>query len=78
MRGNIQNVSHLMSGRLGPTAGLGVVTFETSLRGGLSTPQLEQREKLWSSIPKKDRKGIKRKKLINLTFIRISCIFTKS
>lgn len=47
-----------MRGRLGPTAGLGTVLFETSLRNSEKVdPSLKEKEKRWSAIPKKDKKG---------------------
>ena len=48
-----------MRSRIGPTAGLGVVKFETSLRSSEKiTPDLVEKERRWSNIPKKDRKGL--------------------
>ena len=43
---------------MGPTAGLGTVLFETSLRNSEKVdPSLKEKEKRWSAIPKKDKKG---------------------
>ena len=43
---------------MGPTVGLGTLLFETSLRSNeKKAPDLIVKEKNWSTIPKKERKG---------------------
>jgi len=55
-KADIHNVSHLMVHRIGPTAGHGQVSFETGLRRYGSTEKLRNREREFTSIPKKSRK----------------------
>ena len=55
-KGNSQSIDHLFRGRIGPTPSLSVVNFETSLRCN-NNQQFLQKEKNWSTLPKKDRHG---------------------
>jgi len=52
----LYQVQHLLVHRVGPTANLGSVQFESGLRSyGSSSDKLKTLEKSWKNLPKKDR-----------------------
>ncbi len=59
-KGNLTDISHLCRKRIGPTPTLGQVEFEATLRGsGVATDKnMQELEKGWWNIPKKDRKEL--------------------